>query len=88
MRTIPVVLPLGGYSTIQVSFVPPPCDEFTTSEPSFNATRVWLDGRDVSDRIMDLYVDVNAVDNVVQASVTLYRPHWFTTDEVATIDLL
>ncbi|KAI1691234.1 hypothetical protein DdX_22007 [Ditylenchus destructor] len=27
-------------SRIQVSFVPPPCDELTTSEPSFSATRV------------------------------------------------
>src|SRR5258706_1719885 len=27
-------------STIHVSFVPPPCEEFTTSEPSRNATRV------------------------------------------------
>ena len=27
-------------STTHVSFVPPPCDEFTTSEPSFSATRV------------------------------------------------
>src|SRR6202012_2899053 len=27
-------------STIQVSLVPPPCDELTTSEPSCNATRV------------------------------------------------
>src|SRR5690606_17548730 len=27
-------------STIQVSLVPPPCDELTTSEPSRNATRV------------------------------------------------
>ena len=28
------------HSSTQVSFVPPPCDELTTSEPSFNATRV------------------------------------------------
>jgi hypothetical protein len=25
---------------IQVSLVPPPCEELTTKEPSFNATRV------------------------------------------------
>src|SRR5688500_14239312 len=28
------------YSNTQVSLVPPPCEEFTTSEPSFSATRV------------------------------------------------
>ena len=27
-------------STTQVSFVPPPCDELTTSEPCLSATRV------------------------------------------------
>src|SRR5262249_305974 len=27
-------------ASTQVSFVPPPCDEFTTSDPSRNATRV------------------------------------------------
>ena len=27
-------------ATTQVSFVPPPCDEFTTSDPSRSATRV------------------------------------------------
>src|SRR5690242_11748133 len=27
-------------ASTQVSFVPPPCDEFTTSEPLRNATRV------------------------------------------------
>ena len=30
----------GSFSSIQVSFVPPPCDELTTSEPSCSATRV------------------------------------------------
>ena len=28
------------HSTTQVSLVPPPCDELTTSEPSLSATRV------------------------------------------------
>jgi hypothetical protein len=37
---------------------------------------------------MDIYVDINAVDNVVQASVTLYKAHWFGSDEVATYNLI
>src|SRR5882724_6318663 len=32
----------------QVSFVPPPCEEFTTSEPSRNATRVRPPGTTVT----------------------------------------
>ena len=34
---------VGGttqHASTQVSFVPPPCEEFTTNEPSRNATRV------------------------------------------------
>jgi hypothetical protein len=36
---------------------------------------------------VDVYVDVNAVDNVVQAYITLYKAHWFGSDEVATINI-
>ena len=32
--------PISSRSTTQVSLAPPPCDEFTTSEPSVIATRV------------------------------------------------
>src|SRR3954462_6619771 len=39
-RLTPLASRLTHHPTTQVSFVPPPCDEFTTSEPSFNATRV------------------------------------------------
>lgn len=55
---------------------------------AFEFTRVWYNERDVTDKIMDLYVDVNAVDNVVQAYVTLYKPHWLGSDEVATYTIL
>ena len=55
---------------------------------SFEFTRVWYNGRDVTDKIMDLYVDINAVDNVVQAYVTLYKAHWLGSDEVATYNII
>ncbi len=55
---------------------------------AFEFTRVWLDGRDVSDHVLDVYVDINAVDNVVRAYTVLYKAHWFASDEVATINLL
>ena len=55
---------------------------------AFEFTRVWYNGRDVTDAIMDFYVDINAVDNVVQAYVTLYKPHWLGSDEVATYTIL
>lgn len=55
---------------------------------AFEFTRVWYNGHEVTNNVMDLYVDINAVDNVVQAYVTLYKPHWFTSDEVATYNII
>jgi len=55
---------------------------------AFEFTHVWYNGRDVTNKIMDVYVDVNAVDNVVQAYVTLYKPHWLGSDEVATYNII
>ena len=43
---------------------------------------------DVTDNVVDLYVDVNAVDDVVRAYITLYKPHWITADEVATYTIV
>ena len=55
---------------------------------AFEFTRVWHNERDVSRNVLDLYVDVNAVDNVVQAYLTLFKPHWFSSDEVATYNII
>lgn len=55
---------------------------------AFEFTRVWFNGRDVTLNVSDLYVDINAVDNVVQAYITLYKPHWIAADEVATYNLV
>jgi hypothetical protein len=49
-----------------------------------DATRVWYNGDDITNRVVDIYVDVNAVDDVVKAFVTVYKPHWIRTDEVIT----
>lgn len=49
-----------------------------------SATRVWYNGEDVTERVVDVYVDVNAADDVVKAFVSLYKPHWFGSDEVIT----
>lgn len=51
---------------------------------AFEYTRLWYNGRDVTDNIVDLYVDINAVDDVVEAYITLYKARWFGSDEVAT----
>lgn len=55
---------------------------------AFEATRVWHNGKEVTNSVVELYVDINAVDNVVRAYITIYRPHWFGPDEVATYNIL
>jgi hypothetical protein len=51
-------------------------------------TRIFLNGEDVTRRIVDLYVDINAVDDVVSAYVTVYKSHFFRRDEVLTHTIL
>ena len=51
-------------------------------------TRVWLDEREISDELLDLEIDVDAIQNRVSAYLTLFKPHFFGADEVATYTLL
>jgi len=55
---------------------------------AFEFTRISYNGRDVTANIVDLLVNVNAIDNVVQAYITLYKAHWFSSDEVATYTII
>ena len=55
---------------------------------AFEFTRVWYNGRDVTHNVMEVFVDINAVDNDVKAHITLFKPHWITADEVATYNIL
>ncbi len=48
------------------------------------ATRVWYNGQDVTNRVVDVYMDVNADADTVKAFVSLYKPHFIATDEVIT----
>jgi len=48
------------------------------------ATRIYYNGQSITERIVDLYIDINAVDDVVKAFVTVYKSHWFRADEVIT----
>ena len=54
----------------------------------FEFTRVWYNGHEVTRNILDVYVDINSVDNIVQAYLTIFKPHWFSTDEVATYTIV
>lgn len=46
--------------------------------------RVWLNGEDITDRVVDVVVDINAVDSFVQAYVTVYKSRFLLRDEVIT----
>lgn len=62
----------------------------TNDSPNFaiEMTRVWLDGQDVSNELLDLEIDIDAIENRVTAYLTLYKPHFFGADEVATYTLI
>ena len=51
-------------------------------------TKVTLDGQDVSDELLDLEIDVNAINDQVTAYLTLYKPKLFGADEIATYTLI
>jgi hypothetical protein len=52
------------------------------------ATRIFLNGEDITDRVVDVYIDINAHDNVVQAYVTVYKSRFWVRDEVITHSIL
>ena len=54
----------------------------------FEATQVWLDQREVSGNLLQLHLDVDAVNNNVQGYISLYKAHFLTADDVATVNLL
>jgi hypothetical protein len=55
---------------------------------AFEFTRVWHNGVDITNQVTDIYVDVNAVDNVVRAYVQIYRDRFFGRDEVITYNII
>ena len=55
---------------------------------AFEFTRISYNHQDITGNIVDLLVNVNAVDDVVQAYITLYKAHWFSSDEVATYTIV
>lgn len=60
------------------------------STPNFaiEFTRVWLDNNDITDQVVEMIVNIDAVNNEVSAYVIVRKPHFFGSDEVATYTLL
>jgi len=54
----------------------------------FEVTQVWLDQQNVTNNLLDLHLEIDAVNNNVSGYITLYKSHFFSADEVATINLL
>lgn len=52
------------------------------------ATRVWYNKQEVTNRVVDVYIDVNAQDDTVKAFISVYKPHWISTDEVITYTIV
>lgn len=50
--------------------------------------RIWFNGENITDRVVDIVVDINAVDNFVQAFATVYKSRFLLRDEVITHNIL
>ncbi|HLI47584.1 MAG TPA: hypothetical protein VKV18_02675 [Chthonomonas sp.] len=55
---------------------------------AFEFTRVFYNGQDVTNHVVDLLVNIDAVNDQVSAYITLYKAHWLGPDEVATFTIL
>lgn len=62
--------------------------ENTHPECDLNYLHIWLNGEEVSNRIIDLVVDINAPEDSASAFITVFKNHLFTRDEVITNTLL
>ena len=51
-------------------------------------TRIVMDNEDVTDRVVDLQVDIDAINDRANAYLSLYRPHFLGADEVASFNLI
>jgi hypothetical protein len=54
----------------------------------FEVTQVWLDQQNVTNNVLDIHLEIDAPNNNVSGYVSLYRSHFFSSDEVATVNLL
>ncbi len=52
------------------------------------ATRVWYNGEEITNRVVDVYVDVNALSDEVKAFLTVYKTHWLAADEAITYTIV
>jgi hypothetical protein len=54
----------------------------------FEVTQVWLDQQNVTNNVLDIHLEIDAVNNNVSGYISLYKSHFFSADEVATVTLL
>jgi hypothetical protein len=62
--------------------------ENTSPQFAFEFTRIILDGVDVTNEVVDIEIDVDAVNNEVSGFITLFKHHFLSANEVATYNLL
>lgn len=51
-------------------------------------TRIWLDGQEITDRVIDLCINIDAGSGEVSAVISVYKNRFWVTDEVIVTDLL
>lgn len=51
-------------------------------------TRVTMDNEDITDKIIDLQINIDAIANQASAYISLYKHHLLGRDEVASFNLI
>jgi hypothetical protein len=59
-----------------------------TPQFAFEFTQVIFDNVDVTAEVVEIQVNIDAVNNEVSGYIVLYKPHFISADEVATYSLL
>lgn len=62
--------------------------ENTHPEGDLNYLKVWMNGEEIGNRVIDLVVDIDAPGDSASAFVTVFKNHLFVRDEIITHTIL
>jgi len=62
--------------------------ENSSPQFTFEFTRIVLDNVDVTGEVVDIEINVDAVNNEVSGFIVLFKHHFLSADEVATYNIL
>ena len=62
--------------------------ENTHPEGDLNYLHIWLNNDEITNKVVDLVVDINAPEDSASGFVTVFKGHFFVRDEIITYTVL